>query len=145
MRIIPDKSWIDIPRHRRFHDTRYKEGCEAFMRYAEMNPRNLRSGATYCPCCRCRNLKLLNRNDIRIHLITSGFDEKYKYWNWHGEGITEDEDPNMHVGTSGGQRIDDTETLLNDIFPRPTEYDVDDNVEDDIEDKSEDDNEVEAE
>ena len=51
----------------------------------------------------------------------------------------------MHVGTSGGQRIDDTKTLLNDIFPRPTKYDVDDNVEDDIGDKSEDDNEVEAE
>ncbi|XP_020263020.1 FK506-binding nuclear protein-like [Asparagus officinalis] len=91
------------------------------------------------------NLKLLNSNDIRIHLMKSGFDEKYKYWNWHGEGITEDEDPNVRVGTSGGQRIDDTETMLNDIFPRPREFEGDDNVEDDIGDKSEDDIDVEAE
>ena len=81
MNIIPDKSWIDILKHHRFYDTRYKEGCEAFMCYAKMNPRNLRSGAMYCPCCRYRNLKLLNRNDIRIHLMKSGFDKKYKYWN----------------------------------------------------------------
>ncbi|XP_020245205.1 uncharacterized protein LOC109823335 [Asparagus officinalis] len=133
MRKIPDKSWIDIPRSERFRDQHYRDGCEAFMKYAEMNPKNLSNGAMYCPCYRCKNMKLKNKDEIRSHLANSGFYEEYKYWSYHGEGRTEDEVPDVHVDTSHGVRIDDTDiNLQSDIRPDHTEYDINNDNEDDI-------------
>ncbi|XP_020272575.1 uncharacterized protein LOC109847754 [Asparagus officinalis] len=133
MRKIPDKSWIDILRCERFRDQRYRDGCEAFMKYAEMNPKNLSSGAMYCPCYRCKNMKLKNKDEIRSHIANSGFYEEYKYWSYHGEGCTENEVPDVHVDTSHGVRIDDTDiNLQTDIGPDYTEYDINNDNEYDI-------------
>ena len=77
MRIIPNMSWIVIPRFERSSDNRYKDGLEAFIQYADANSRKLESGRLYCPCCRCRNAKMVDSSDI-VHkqLLQSGFDDK---------------------------------------------------------------------
>ncbi|XP_020249397.1 uncharacterized protein LOC109826788 [Asparagus officinalis] len=142
MRKIPDKSWIDIPRIERFRDRRYRDGCEAFMKYAEMNPNNLSSGAMYCPCYICKNMKLKNREEIRSHLANSGFYAEYKYWSYHGEGHTEIEVPDVHVDASHALDIDDTENLQTEGGPSHTEYDINNDSEDDIVDDVQDATEI---
>ncbi|XP_020250883.1 uncharacterized protein LOC109828263 [Asparagus officinalis] len=142
MRKIPDKSWIDIPRIERFRDRRYRDGCEAFMKYGEMNPNNLSSGTMYCPCYICKNMKLKNRDEIRSHLANSGFYAEYKYWSYHGEGHTEIEVPDVHVDASHALDIDDTENLQTEGGPSHTEYDINNDSEDDIVDDVQDATEI---
>ncbi|XP_020249390.1 uncharacterized protein LOC109826781 [Asparagus officinalis] len=142
MRKIPDKSWIDIPRIEQFRDRRYSDGCEAFMKYAEMNPNNLSSGPMYCPCYMCKNMKLKNRDEIRSHLANSGFYDEYKYWSYHGEGRTEIEVPDVHVNASHTLDIDDTENLQTEGGPSHTEYDINNDSEDDIVDDVQDATEI---
>ncbi|XP_020272145.1 uncharacterized protein LOC109847320 [Asparagus officinalis] len=112
MREVPDKSWIDIPimKRREGGDTRYREGWEAFLEYAYANPRKLENDLLFCPCSFCRNRGLVDRVTIQKHLERWGFDEKYKYWRFHGEDDDiEPADGNINL------RIDDTHAMFNDI------------------------------
>ena len=86
MRIVPDKSWIVIPRMERSKDNRYANGLNAFIQYAEANPRRLESERLYCPCCRCRNTGMVesidivqshyDNQDLTRHTNTGNFTEK---------------------------------------------------------------------
>ncbi|XP_020254060.1 uncharacterized protein LOC109831132 [Asparagus officinalis] len=89
MRIVSDKSWIDIPRIDRWRDSQYKDGINQFIQYALADRRKLNSDVVYCPCCWCKNRALVDKSDLQKHLI-SGFHEEYKYWTFHGEGCLEE-------------------------------------------------------
>ena len=121
MRIIPDKSWIDIPRFERSRYSSYKDGLRAFIQYADVNPRRLESGRLYCPCCRCRNAKMVDSSDIvHKHLLQSGFDDKYKYWDFHGEGCVDELEFSTERGVhSPRTMIDDflDDHITSDTFP----------------------------
>ncbi|XP_020254652.1 uncharacterized protein LOC109831683 [Asparagus officinalis] len=101
------------------------------------------SGAMYCPCCRCKNIKLKNKEEIRSHLTNCGFYEEYKHWSYHGEGRIEDEVPDVHVGTSHGFRTEDIENLQTNIGPDHPEYDINNDGEDDTTDDVQDATEIE--
>ncbi|XP_020245204.1 uncharacterized protein LOC109823334 [Asparagus officinalis] len=122
MRIVPDKSWIDIPRIDRWRNSRYKDGINQFIQYALEDPRKLNSDVVYCPCCWCKNRALVDKNDLQKYLIL-GFYEEYKYWTFHGEGCLEEMELIGGTGTSGGRiddtRIDDTYTMLADMLTVP--------------------------
>ena len=122
MRIVPDKSWIDIPRIDRWRDSRYKDEINQFIQYALADPRKLNSDVVYCPGCWCKNRALVDKSDFQKHLI-SGFHEEYKYWTFHGEGCLEEMELMADTDTSGGRiddtRIDDTHTMLADMLTVP--------------------------
>ena len=110
MRIVPDKSWIVIPRMERSKDNRYANGLNAFIQYAAANPRRLESGRLYCPCCRCRNTGMVESIDIvQSHLRQSGFDETYKYWEFHGEGCLQEIER-----SSNRERVETPRTMVDD-------------------------------
>jgi len=135
MRIIPDKSWIDIPRFERSKDNRYKDGLKAFIQYADANPRRLESGRLYCPCCRCCNAKMVDSSDIvHKHLLQSGFDDKYKYWDFHGEGCVDELEFSTERGMHSPRTlIDDSldDHITSDAFPVEDDHVEDVHVEDD--------------
>ena len=62
----------------------YEKGVEEFLEFAKRN------GATinkryYCSCVNCLNVKRLDIEFIREHLLCDGFFKNYTTWTWHGE------------------------------------------------------------
>jgi len=77
-----DKSWIDL--RNRTSDV-YIEGVDMFLDFAYQNNPSDSETRIYCPCKKCTNRYLLERNIAREHIIINGFLQKYKTWNFHGE------------------------------------------------------------
>jgi len=75
-----DRSWINTSR---ISDV-YEKGVEDFFEFAKRN-RAGRNGRYYCPCVNCVNLKGLDIELIREHVLCDGFLKNYTTWTWHGE------------------------------------------------------------
>ena len=63
----------------------YREGVEYFCDFVFGNATLLRDGRARCPCNRCGNREMLDRNTITVHLYKNGFMSNYKQWYLHGE------------------------------------------------------------
>ena len=75
-----DKSWIDLPSRACMQ---YIEGVENFLDFAFTNI--ISDTRIYCPCKKCCNRYLVEREVARAHIIVNGFLSKYKNWTKHGE------------------------------------------------------------
>ncbi|GKE43700.1 RNA-directed DNA polymerase, eukaryota, partial [Tanacetum coccineum] len=43
-----------------------------------------------CPCKECNHILMyIDSNEIKGHLISTGFVERYTFWSWHGELLPE--------------------------------------------------------
>ena len=80
-----DRSWTD----RRVVDGKifveYREGVEYFYDFIFKNAALLHKGWTRCPCNRCCNREIVNRDTITVHLYKSGFMSNYKHWYLYGD------------------------------------------------------------
>ena len=75
-----DRSWINTSR---VSDV-YEKGVEDVLELAKRNGEG-RHGRYYCPCVNCVNLKRLDIELIREHVLCDGFLKNYTTWTWHGE------------------------------------------------------------
>ena len=69
----------------------YLAGLETFMHQADSTPLAQESGKMFCPCRKCNNSKLANRENVWKHLINRGFTSNYYIWFQHGEGFNYDQ------------------------------------------------------
>lgn len=121
MREVPDKSWLSI--EDRFNDSRYEEGVNAFLDYAETNPNNTDNGRMTCPCKKCGCRYLNTREEIHEDVMLFGWMNNYTTWTRHGEiprGI-DDVDPELveeEVSCDMDTR-DDMQEMLHDIYIDP--------------------------
>ena len=74
-----DHSWMD----RRVVDgvisAKYKEGAEYFCDFIFKNVALLHQGWIHCPCNRCDNREIFDRDIISVHLYKSRFMPNYKH------------------------------------------------------------------
>jgi len=75
-----DRSWINV---NRISDV-YEKGVEDFLEFAKRNTAAI-NGRYYCPSVKCVNLKRLDIELIREHVLCDGFLKNYTTWTWHGE------------------------------------------------------------
>ena len=68
----------------------YLAGLETFMHQADSTPLAQESDKMFCPCRKCNNSKLANRENVWKHLINRGFTPNYYIWFQHGEGYNYD-------------------------------------------------------
>src|SRR5438270_8600565 len=113
MNAVPDKSFMQIPRKKKFYDNRYAEGFDAFLNYAEQDVNRFLTGRLYCPCIKCKNFKLLDRATVREHLIRWHFLDSYTHWDRHGEGL---EFTLQHASSPTGDEADGTGTMIDDLI-----------------------------
>ena len=80
-----DHSWMD----RRVVDwmisSEYRKGVEYFCDFAFGNAALLHQRRDRCPCNRCGNREIFERDTITVHLYQNEFLPNYKYWYPHGE------------------------------------------------------------
>ena len=62
----------------------YEKGFEEFLEFAKWNGPAINE-RYYCPCVKCVNLKRLDIELIREHVLCDGFLNNYTTWTWHGE------------------------------------------------------------
>ena len=62
----------------------FLNGVEEFVSFA-CQQANSSNGKIRCPCSKCKNLKYLNPDEVRVHLYKKGFIPNYWYWTCHGE------------------------------------------------------------
>jgi len=62
----------------------YEKAVEDFLEFAKQNSAAI-NGRYYYPCVKCVNLKRLDIELIREHVICDGFLKNYTMWTWHGE------------------------------------------------------------
>ena len=117
-----DKSWINMDTL----DARYLQGVIDFIEFA---CENIPDGATeiVCPCKKCRNVRLINIDLVKDHLVCNGFNPSYTRWIFHGENI---EASNVGIESSRQghmDRHDGTQEMLRDAFgiPPVDVYDMD--------------------
>ena len=131
MTAVPDKSFLTIPRMERFKDTRYVEGIDAFLAYADKNPGRSRSGRLFCPCEKCKNNKMLDRAVVREHLVRWHFYKEYTHWDRHGEGLQFTARCSPEPPVHPHQTTNDTQEMLEDLMAGTIP--MDNNMEDDNE------------
>ena len=68
-----DKSWIDLPSRAYMQ---YIEGVDKFLDFAFANI--VGDTRIYCPCKKCCNRYLVEREVVRAHIIVNGFLSKYE-------------------------------------------------------------------
>jgi hypothetical protein len=47
-----------------------------------------RPNGTWCPCSKCRNVRLHPKEVVSKHLVTNGFTPFYHVWKFHGENTS---------------------------------------------------------
>jgi len=72
-----DRSWVNASQ---ISDV-YEKGVEDFLEFTKRNGAAI-NGRFYCPCV---NLKRLDIELIREHVLCDGFMKNYTTWTWHGE------------------------------------------------------------
>lgn len=87
MRIVQDKTFLNIHWMKRFNDNKHEEGVDAFLRYADINPIHLPYGMLHCPCSECRNKNMFDQSVMHQHLLRRYFDKDYTCWDCY-EGTT---------------------------------------------------------
>ena len=75
--------------------THFLNGVNVFVEFALSNIGN--DVEIRCPCSRCKLLKHLVPNMVRIHLRQYGFVTNYLVWDRHGEIITRNEEQSIEV------------------------------------------------
>jgi len=72
----------------------FLKGVDEFVSYA-CEETNLSNGKIMCSCSKCKNLKFIYFEEVKVHLYKKGFIPEYWYWTCHGEN-----DPNIWIDTS---------------------------------------------
>ena len=65
--------------------TEYGEDVKYFCDYVFENMVLLHQGGARCPCKRCDNREILDRDTMTVHLYKSRFLPNYKHWYLHGK------------------------------------------------------------
>ncbi|KAF5186000.1 hypothetical protein FRX31_024414 [Thalictrum thalictroides] len=84
-----DKSWMFMSRT----SQEYDNGVRDFLKFAVDNLEN--PDFIPCPCINCSNVYNMSTNEIRDHLFQHGIDPTYREWEWHGEDILDEVEPNV--------------------------------------------------
>ncbi|CAH9091080.1 unnamed protein product, partial [Cuscuta europaea] len=100
-----DKSWI----HAIKWSTAYIDGVNSFMKFVENF--NGREGEIRCPCKGCLNLKVQDKNIVKIHLLESGIDPGYTTWFYHGEASSSRIFGTPHTSRGDASSSDSEETI----------------------------------
>ncbi|XP_019251004.1 PREDICTED: uncharacterized protein LOC109229914 [Nicotiana attenuata] len=66
----------------------FVEGVKGFIAYAKILPEFRNEGIIRCPCGKCKCMKLLIPEDVKVHLYSRGFRENYYVWTVHGENYS---------------------------------------------------------
>ncbi|CAN1129189.1 hypothetical protein LINPERPRIM_LOCUS17285 [Linum perenne] len=106
--MVPNKVWMNLLHDRAGEE--YGRGVAEFLNYAFQ--RNGGKTEIRCPCIRCVNARLGNREVVGYHLKMYGILPSYTFWNHHGE----------RLGESTGATIDnivepEMHQLLHDLHP----------------------------
>ncbi|XP_050238000.1 uncharacterized protein LOC126687481 [Mercurialis annua] len=83
-----DRSWMYIRHSNGLLAEGFFDKVEEFVEFALRHP-ECKSGAKIkCPCSRrkCRNTNYRDPEDVKLHVLQSGFVEDYQVWVHHGEG-----------------------------------------------------------
>ncbi|XP_063937878.1 uncharacterized protein LOC108203864 [Daucus carota subsp. sativus] len=111
-----DRSWMDKPDKL---SVEYANGINEFITVAQNCVDS--GGKVLCPCCRCVNKESQKLNVIKLHLLTSGFQNTYKIWYYHGEQRDNMEEDDLVAGEDVSGEQDDLATGLNDALKVSTE------------------------
>ncbi|WOH08702.1 hypothetical protein DCAR_0728148 [Daucus carota subsp. sativus] len=106
-----DRSWMDKPDKL---SVEYANGINEFITVAQNCVDS--GGKVLCPCCRCVNKESQKLNVIKLHLLTSGFQNTYKIWYYHGEQRDNMEEDDLVAGEDVSGEQDDLATGLNDAL-----------------------------
>ncbi|CAE5972237.1 unnamed protein product [Arabidopsis arenosa] len=82
------RSWMDQPMRDPVTELltpEYAQGLKQFMAYAANQLVTIESKHMYCPCCKCRNFRVIHVSQVWMHLYGEGFMPGYKVWFMHGE------------------------------------------------------------
>ncbi|XP_070033241.1 uncharacterized protein [Nicotiana tomentosiformis] len=66
----------------------FVEGVKGFIAYAKTLLEFRNEGTIRCPCAKCKCIKLLIPEDVKVHLYRKGFRENYYMWTVHGENYS---------------------------------------------------------
>ncbi|KAG8382226.1 hypothetical protein BUALT_Bualt05G0054700 [Buddleja alternifolia] len=108
LRLIMDKSWMRKPRSTK----EYERGLDQFldMAFAKV----CLSGKIICPCKNCKNVKWVNKEVGKEHLLVDGFMKDYTNWVAHGEDPLSDQAKFQQQNEF--DMLDDMFGLVNDVF-----------------------------
>ncbi|XP_077226322.1 uncharacterized protein LOC143859526 [Tasmannia lanceolata] len=105
-----DRSWIQLPRN----DLAYEERVSQFLNFAFTH--GAHGGNIFCPCNKCGNVRLVDREEVEGHLLWNGMLLGYSRWVNHGEGSSRAMSNNEYQAPH--EPIIQMHELLNDINPR---------------------------
>ncbi|XP_019236736.1 PREDICTED: uncharacterized protein LOC109216969 [Nicotiana attenuata] len=77
------------------------EGVAEFIAKAQTLDDFLIGGRIRCPCVKCKCVKLLKSDAVKVHLYKKGFVENYCIWTAHGENHASLDDANFHNSFGG--------------------------------------------
>ena len=82
MENVMDKSWMNL----RWTDPTYLQRVMDFIKFSCKNVHNEETEIV-CPCKKCRNVKLVNIDSVKEHLVVEGFYPGYTRWFLHGKNL----------------------------------------------------------
>lgn len=108
------------------YDKSFHEGVLQFLQFAEDNQYNP-NGLYRCPCRRCSNTMIMDKQKIYYHLTSNGILPHYTVWDLHGEvtSIPSASDERMeylHNMASSSNSFDPAVQFVHDAFPFREQY-----------------------
>ena len=106
-------------------------GVEEFDRFARSQQDFVVNNVYRCPCTKCKNMKYLTPDVVRLHLYRKGFVQNYWFWTSHGEvqpthfgeGTSVDTEVHWNIQQNNVDNVDvvgynyqQMETMLGDAF-----------------------------
>ncbi|CAN1159516.1 hypothetical protein LINPERHAP2_LOCUS22757 [Linum perenne] len=91
--MAPNKDWMNLLHDRLGEE--YTRGVTEFLNYAFQ--RNGGGDEIRCPCVKCMNGRLENRDTVRVHLQLYGIVQNYTFWFRHGERLDENREPSIQT------------------------------------------------
>uniref|UniRef100_A0A0A9HG26 Transposase-associated domain-containing protein n=1 Tax=Arundo donax TaxID=35708 RepID=A0A0A9HG26_ARUDO len=100
-----DKGWMRAPRS----TNEYNEGVKRFIEFAFS--KSAKYNRILCPCKTCQNAYWLVKEEVRGHLVSSGFMPGYTSWIHHGESMSSSKpgvasSPQYEYGSASGDEMD---------------------------------------
>ncbi|CAJ2648225.1 unnamed protein product [Trifolium pratense] len=89
MDIRQSRSWMYnrlMPGRRGLTDE-FLKGVDEFVSFAIQ--RDTSNKEIRCPCSKCKNMKFLDPEEVKVHIYSRGFKPDYWYWTCHGESHPE--------------------------------------------------------
>ncbi|XP_019246481.1 PREDICTED: uncharacterized protein LOC109226136 [Nicotiana attenuata] len=77
------------------------EGVAEFIAKAQTLDDFLTGGRIRCPCVKCKCVKLLKSDEVKVHLYKKGFVENYYIWTAHRENHASLDDASFHNSFGG--------------------------------------------